>query len=162
MLYGSCYSYQRELGKEEGRSRQLSSVSRHDFDGLQCWIWSQTTPVNGGFSVQCQFLYSSLDDHICSLIACSDCFFSFILSETVGLLAAGCLCRPSTGPWPQVCREKAVLGPCAAAQAVLQALHKWWPPVWHICCRYEALQEPGDPDELHLQRLVSHVVITFL
>lgn len=79
--------------------------------------------------------------------------------ETVGLFRAGLLHRAPPGLRRQMCSEEALLGHPAAAQAVLQTLHAgqtWgWPPVQPHCSKHQALQEPGDSDQLHLQRLVS-------
>lgn len=74
------------------------------------------------------------------------------------LLSAGFFHGASPGPHPQILCEAAHLGPPAAAQAVLQALHERQPPVQIIGCRHQALQEFGHPHQLHLQGPVSHVV----
>lgn len=66
--------------------------------------------------------------------------------ETVGLFRAG-LHRGPPGPRCQMCCEEALLRDPAAAQAVLQTLRPLSP-------RHQALQEPGESDQLQ-QGLVS-------
>lgn len=79
--------------------------------------------------------------------------FSFVLfsfvPETMGLLRAGYLSGAAPGPRNQMCCEEDFLGHPAAAQAVLQAAAS------HLSPENQALQEPGDSDQLHLQRAVS-------
>lgn len=67
----------------------------------------------------------------------------------MGLHRAGYLSGAAPGPRYQTCCEEAFLGHPAAAQAVLQAAAS------HLSPENQALQEPGDSDQLHLQRAVS-------
>lgn len=67
----------------------------------------------------------------------------------MGLFGAGPPPGPPPGPRDQLCCEEALLGHPAAAQAVLQA------SAWHLSPDNQALQEPGNADQLHLQRAVS-------
>ena len=79
----------------------------------------------------------------------------FCRAETVGLLGAGLLRRASRAFRRHMCCEEALLGHPAAAQAVLQTVRAGWPPVRPLRSQPQALQEPGDSDQLHLQSLVS-------
>lgn len=75
-----------------------------------------------------------------------------MVSERVGLLWAGSFHGAPAPPHPQILSEAAHLGAPAAAQAVLQDLHEQQ-------AGHQALQEFGDPHQLHIQGPVSHVVI---
>lgn len=68
----------------------------------------------------------------------------------MGLCGAGPLHR---APRFQMCCEEAFLRHPAAAQALLQT--RVSATDWHLSLHHQALQEPGDSDELHLQSFVS-------
>lgn len=67
----------------------------------------------------------------------------------MGLFRTGPLSGAASGPRYQMCREEAFLGHPAPAQAVLQAATSDLNP------EDQALQEPGNSDQLHVQRAVS-------
>lgn len=67
----------------------------------------------------------------------------------MGLVRTGSLSGGAPGPRYQMRREEAFLGHPAPAQAVLQA------PTSDLHPEDQALQEPGNSDQLHVQRAVS-------